>query len=426
MVKNIVLFYFFSVMYCCGELPYPFIILSQLTHDSYECVPETKVNELLQSVYETKSGARCLQFLQYYAAKTNTKICFVYSREEDNYCYLGNSNSIYNTDLNIYFIQIAQTKNKQIPFTYCYFNIGIFSIRESQGYEHFDAGKLIHEIHHYCEEVMQGMENKTLLQQLAQYECNEKLINEGLDTHQQLGCWFIGEFDYLQEIFDSFVFRIYYPECVEIHQAMTIHKIERLTTYLRNHQLDSYFIRPKFYEDINMRNCPQQVANTITFLQQEDFLLEHFALEIPSDGNDAIWAVMQAMLPYENYLPVEVTLSDENEQRTMLYWRSAFAGTAQNANESYTRFSENHHRIKVEDFTYIAQTINRDIIVIEPEDIQFKITVFNDEGTYYSMNKLPKLDQKTLYIYYNGYNHYQPLLLSSKLDATISLKTFLD
>ena len=68
-------------------------------------------------------------------------------------------------------------------------------------------------------------------------------------------------------------------------------------------------------------------------------------LEVPSDGNDAIWAVMQAMLTYENYLPVEITLSDKNEQNTMLYWRSKFAATSQNANEPHTRFSENHPRM---------------------------------------------------------------------------------
>ena len=87
------LFYALGVTFCLGQLPYPFIS-AEIHNSNYENVPNEVVSNLLKSIQKTKSGARCLQFLQYYACKTNTKICFVYSKESNIYGYLNNNNRV--------------------------------------------------------------------------------------------------------------------------------------------------------------------------------------------------------------------------------------------------------------------------------------------------------------------------------------------
>ncbi len=412
------LFYALGVTFCLGQLPYPFIS-AEIHNSNYENVPNEVVSNLLKSIQKTKSGARCLQFLQYYACKTNTKICFVYSKESNIYGYLNNNNRVNHQDLSIHFIQIPKNKIN-LPFTYCYFNDNSLVVQGCTETQNAEVRAIMHEIHHYCEEVIQ-QKNTERLSTLNKYEIEEKLINGDEDCHQQLGCWFIGEFDILQEIFDKFVFRAYHHCLINGNQLYETN-LEKLNTYLRNHQLDPNFIRPKYYECIK---SDFRAANTIAFLQQEDFLLEHFALHVPSDGNDAIWAVMQAMPSKKDYSKDKFSIENEDEYQQMLKLRSKFAETVKNNGNIYSRFKENHHRIKVDDFSYIAKTINYNIIVIEPGDTRFKINIFTDDGSIpYQQDKLPKTDEKTVYIYYNGYNHYQPLQLFSKHDKNISLKKF--
>lgn len=420
--NSLLLFFLFLEIHCFGILPFPFVT-AKLDNVKYENVPEEEVLRIIEVIKQKDYGKRQLQFLQYYSVKRNTKLCFVYSKEEEDYAFLDIYSGI-SQDKKTYFIQIPKNAVTK-TITYCCFNEYNFSRRESLLSTNYEAGFLIHELHHYCEEIVYPKKNR--LNCLRNYEINNKLIDgDDKETHQQLGCWFIGEFDALQEYFNQFVFRIYYPNEIGRSECSR-KKLTKISTYLRNHQLDSNFIRPKYYEYIVLKeNGNRDVVNTIAFLQQEDFLLEHFALEVPSDGNDAIWAIMQAMFLEKNFAKDTFSIDSKKEYNKMLYWRSRFCETAQKDEESVSRFSENHCRIKVEDFKYIAQTIQRDIIVIEPADIHFKINVFNSDGTNYTAQKLPKWNAKTLYIYYNGYNHYQPLLLSSKLDKTISLEKFLD
>lgn len=420
-----------NIFFLKGENIFPFIEMDNCYLQDCCCsVPMTEIKQFLFGLCEFDCGKRQLQFLQYYAAKKNKRICILKNnieQQENNYpsILLGNVNIILKNippSLNIDNIIFLIIPNNFYAFieriSINIFNEDPINLGDYMSQKHFSPFKkqayfIGHELYHICYNIIIS---DTLPQKLTQaFPQNLQQFGEYFpnndDDWQNIGCWFIGEFDYLQETFERFLIRKYNSTNIP----------DNMMVYIKNHQLDSFFIRPKFYENIS---CPLQGANTIAFLQQEDFLLEHFALEVPSDGNDAIWAVMQAYLRF-NIDPEEL-LKDADMQTRMIAWRNMLAAKFQNIPEVHTRFSENHHRIKVEDFTYIAQTINRNIIVIEPEDIQFKITVFNDEGTYYSMNKLPKLDQKTLYIYYNGYNHYQPLLLSSRLDDNISLKTFLD